>query len=166
MTNSNVTNGVLSRFTQKKDSRYVITGIILAMVAALLDIFLWRNINAVLSATTGSLALYGFLWLFILQNEHPEEFPTLFITPKPRESPYRGYFALGVSLINFAVTLVASAILGAAGFIVSWFVWEVLMNVMEETREEHSDNAFWILIGSVMYFLSYIIPIIIFAVRT
>lgn len=151
-----------SLFTQKKDSSYVIAGIIFAIVATLLNCFLWHNINAVVSAIIGSLAIYGFLWLYIVHNEHPEAFPSLFITPKPRESPYRGYFALGVALINYSVSLIASAILGIPGFIVSWLVWEVLMNVMEETREKYPFNVLWVFIGSVMYLISYIVPILVF----
>ncbi len=137
------------RMVQKKDSGYIIFGIVLALVAILLNQFIWQGRFAFWSSLIGSVCIAFFMALI----EHREDWS--FVTAKFKEPPYGWRFVIGVALINFAVSLVAMAMLRCGGIIISFVVWEVIMILMEYNREKYPCAFFWVMMGFCMYLMSY-----------
>lgn len=136
------------------DSLYIIIGVVLAITAILLNQFIWQSKFAFWSSLIGSVGIAFFLALKIAVEKEPEVFPIPF-PAKPCKSVYGGRFVIGVALINFAVSLVAMAMLRVGGIFIGFLVWEVIMNAMEFRREKYPSPFFWIMIGFVMYLMSY-----------
>lgn len=147
------------RMAQKEDSDYIIGGIIVMIVSILLNQFIWQSRFAFWSSLIGSVCIASFMALKIRVEEHPEEFPVIYSSP--RKCSYGWRFVVGVALINFAVSLVAMAMLRCGGILISFIVWEVIMILMEYNREEYPSAFFWVMIGFCMYLMSYS-PVIIF----
>lgn len=143
----------------KRDSWYAIVGVVLAVVAILLDVFVWHNAPVFWIAFTCSLGIGGMLALYIGLTE--TDYTPLFWdhTIKGIPAPIGALYVLGIALINFAVVLVATVLFKAfVGFIVGWIVWTVMMVIMECTRTKYPNPSFWILIGFAMYLVSWFTP--------
>ena len=150
----NTTETIWSRMTKKKHSWYAIIGVIMALIAIILNATIWHNKDALLCAVTSSLGIAFFLWLFIDVTEHPERYPIL--PSNPGTSPFRGLLILGMSLINFAVMVILVNLIGGFSFIFGWVLWEIIMNIIDDGNPE-----FWFLPGSGMYGMTCIVPVII-----
>lgn len=146
-----------------KDSVYVIVGVILFVVAIFLDFFIWKDGSMFFAAIVSSCISVGFIDFAIkYSNDLTSSSPMLRSLPK---TDYSEGFVFGVGLINFAVIVIATCILGKIfGYIMGLVVWWI-MNIEKSERSEYFDSTFWLFIGFIMYTISWVPGFISFTLK-
>lgn len=138
---------------KNKDSGYVIVGVILAVVALLLNVFLWHDDAVFWGALISSVILIVMLYVAIDENNNGP-----FSNSKDQIYNYDS-FAFGIGLINFAVVIIAKCILGSIlGFMIGLIVWEII-NIERSETQNHVGLGFWLGFGPFIYGVAWIMPI-------